>query len=97
MLVSKMLILCKVFIVIVLCHLLHIILHYHYYLIPFLWYVLLLVIGILRSTIVLIIFHHHMQEGEDLQKLGIEGDEDYELVPQYDYNNAILDGQNEYV
>ncbi|RWR75858.1 Leucine-rich repeat [Cinnamomum micranthum f. kanehirae] len=35
------------------------------------------------------------REGGDLQEPGIEGDEDYELVPQYDYNGAILDGQNE--
>ncbi|RWR75822.1 hypothetical protein CKAN_00422300 [Cinnamomum micranthum f. kanehirae] len=40
------------------------------------------VIGILQSTIVLIIFHHHMQESEDLQEPGIEGDEDYKLVPR---------------
>ena len=36
-----------------------------------------------------------VQEGNDVQDLGIEGDEDYELVPQYDYDDAVLDGQNE--
>ncbi|RWR75821.1 hypothetical protein CKAN_00422200 [Cinnamomum micranthum f. kanehirae] len=35
------------------------------------------------------------KESEDLQEPGVEGDEDYKLVPQYDYNDAILDGQNE--
>ncbi|RWR75806.1 hypothetical protein CKAN_00420700 [Cinnamomum micranthum f. kanehirae] len=52
------------------------------------------VIGILWNTIVLILFHH-MQEGEDLLEPGIEGDEDYKLVPQYDYNVGIHHGQDE--
>lgn len=33
--------------------------------------------------------------GEDVQDPGDEGDEDYKLVPQFGYDDAILDYQNE--
>ena len=33
--------------------------------------------------------------GEDVQNPGVEGDEDYEPVPQYGFDDAILDGQKE--
>ena len=51
------------------------------------------VIVILRSTVVLIYSTttDDVQESEDVQDPGIEGEEEYETVPQYGYDDAILD------
>ena len=95
MLMPQNFILFKIIIGIVSCHLFHNIsaLSLSYF---FLYMCFLLIIVSLRTTIVLIIFYHQRRcTGEHVQDPGVEGDEDYEHMPQYGYDDAILDGQSE--